>query len=124
MEADCKQAKMKLHKLTKIGDCQWRHPNTDYLVEIEFNMDAFFDQQIFQENTTTGMSCFIQIVICYEADPHLITLFYTPLSCAKRRMKVFFQRYAPSPAAPSHLLIRLARFICNCYWWRKINRCL
>ncbi len=36
------------------------------------------------------MSCFIQIVICYEAEPHLITLLYTPLSCAKRRMKVFF----------------------------------
>lgn len=50
MEADCKQVKMILHKLTKIGDCQWSHPNTDYLVEIEFNMDAFFDQEIFQEN--------------------------------------------------------------------------
>lgn len=50
MSTESKQAKMILHKLIKIGDCQWSHPNTDYLVEIEFNMDAFFDQEIFQEN--------------------------------------------------------------------------
>ena len=42
---------MILHKLSKCGDHQWTHPNCDFLVEIEFNMDMFFDQEIFQENT-------------------------------------------------------------------------
>ena len=51
MAVDSKQANMILRKLTKIDNNQWSHPNTDYLVEIEFNMDAFFDQEIFQENT-------------------------------------------------------------------------
>lgn len=38
-----------------------------------------------------------------EAEHCLITLSYTPLSCAQRRMKAFpfFQRYAPPSAPPS-----------------------
>lgn len=51
MASDSKQANMILHKLSKCGDHQWTHPNCDFLVEIEFNMDMFFDQEIFQENT-------------------------------------------------------------------------
>ena len=50
MASDSKQAKMILHKLTKLGNSQWTHPDTDYLIEIEFNMDVFFEEEIYQEN--------------------------------------------------------------------------
>ena len=50
MASDSKQAKMILRKLSKCGEHQWVHPNADYLIEIEFNMDAFFEEEIYQEN--------------------------------------------------------------------------
>ena len=51
MGADSKTAKMILRKLTNVGNHQWCHPNCNYLVEMEFNMDTFFDQEIFQESS-------------------------------------------------------------------------
>ncbi len=49
MSSDSRQAKMILRKLVKCGDRKWCHPDTDYLIEIEFNLDAFFEQEIYQD---------------------------------------------------------------------------
>ena len=57
---------MILHKLTKLGNSQWTHPDTDYLIEIEFNMDVFFEEEIYQEKPLFSAKFCLKKVICLK----------------------------------------------------------